>query len=78
MKMSKLTAATRVYYGDLNLRTVAGRDLLRYRVWQAAKSTCDRLDELNASNIPLTREDSCMKDAMARAQPQINRAFAFG
>ncbi len=72
--IKELTIRSRVTYADLDLTTAAGAAELQKRVTQTAKSTCDEI------RIDLPAEGSsvekCFKDALADAQPQIDKAIA--
>jgi UrcA family protein len=71
-----LTAQSRVYIDDLNLRTEAGRNELGDRVQAAARSACEWLDEVYPLSSKLTGDNECVKGAVARAQDQVDAAIA--
>jgi UrcA family protein len=74
-----MEAQSIVYYGDLNLATRSGQDELNQRVAAAAESSCKWIDEVFAPN-PATSTSSadCKRDAIHRAQGQVNDAIALG
>jgi UrcA family protein len=61
-----------VSYGDLDLRTEAGKKELDNRIHQAARRACDALDKV----YPLTAPDSpdCMKTTLDNSMEQVNAA----
>ena len=69
-----LNAQSVVYIDDLDLSTPAGKSELEDRVRQAAKTSCDWLDEL----YPLaeTTNAQCVSQAMDAAKPQMDKALA--
>jgi UrcA family protein len=75
-----MEAQSSVYFGDLDLATRSGQDELRYRVAGAADSACRWLDEVFPSG-PMTEpptQAECRRDAIRRAEGQINDAIAMG
>jgi UrcA family protein len=62
-----------VPYNDLDLNTVAGRDMLKQRVNATAHDLCDRLGEGNTSSGVAP---SCEQDAMSSARDGIKVAIA--
>ena len=72
----EMTAQSIVYTDDLDLRTRAGRYMLRQRVSAAADEACDQLDEAfpsNGTDVPSPSE--CRGDAIRRAQDQVDYAI---
>jgi len=67
----ELSAA--VPYDDLDLNTVAGREILKQRVRSTADHLCDRLGE-SPTSVGVTR--SCQQDAMSSAREAIRVAIA--
>jgi UrcA family protein len=75
-----MEAQSTVYFGDLNLATRAGQAELRSRVAGAADSACKWLDEVFPSG-PMTEpptQAECRRDAIKRAERQVNDAIAMG
>jgi UrcA family protein len=62
-----------VPYNDLDLNTIAGRDVLRQRVRATASDLCDRLGESRSS---VSAAPSCEQDAWNNARDQIRVAIA--
>jgi UrcA family protein len=65
-------ASVRVAYGDLNMSTRAGGEILLSRIHSAAKKACSRAVE----DSPLTPRamTNCRKDSVAYAVQQMNIA----
>ncbi|KHK93143.1 UrcA family protein [Novosphingobium malaysiense] len=71
-----LTAQSVVYTDDLNLATEAGREQLHDRVQSAAESACEWLDEVYPMSAPMTTDNQCVDEAVARADDQVKAAIA--
>lgn len=73
-----LTAQSIVYFDDLNLGTEAGRDELHDRVEEAARSSCQWLDEVYPLSRSMTADSECVNSAIASAEAQVDAAIARG
>jgi len=72
--IKEMSIRSRVSYADLDLKTAAGVDALKKRVEDVAKSTCKEIKV----DVPAegSTVDKCIKDAIAGAGPQIEKAVA--
>jgi len=72
--IKELSVRSRVSYADLDLATPAGADALKKRVEDVAKSSCKEIKV----DVPAegSTVDKCIKDAIAGAAPQIDKAVA--
>ena len=70
-----LSAQSVVYFDDLDLSTQAGREELGNRVEQAAETACGWIDEVYPLSTPIGPDD-CARDAVKRAQDQVDAAIA--
>lgn len=72
--IKELSIRSRVTFADLDLTTAAGAAALQKRVEDTAKSTCKEIKV----DIPAegSSVEKCIKDALAGAQPQIDKAIA--
>lgn len=66
-----------VSYADLDLATWSGRDTLRHRIRETARSLCDALNESGAGD-PLVRscEDDAIRSANAQMRVAVDDAYA--
>jgi UrcA family protein len=72
--IKELSIRSRVTFADLDLTTAAGAAALQKRVEDTAKSTCKEIKvDLPAEGSSV---EKCVKDALAGAQPQIDKAIA--
>lgn len=72
--IKELSIRSRVTFADLDLATAAGAAALQKRVEDTAKSTCNEIKvDLPAEGSSV---EKCVKDALAGAQPQIEKAVA--
>lgn len=72
--IKELSIRSRVTFADLDLTTAAGAAALQKRVEDTAKSTCKEIKvDLPAEGSSV---EKCIKDALAGAQPQIDKAIA--
>ena len=62
-----------VSFADLDLTQQADRRTLDRRIAMAARDVCERLGE---PRVPLAAGDSCTRDAIERARPQLRTAYA--
>jgi UrcA family protein len=62
-----------VHYGDLNLSTKEGIEVLHRRIGRAAKLVCDNSDELRSLEQSL-RFRSCVNEATNRALEKVQMA----
>ena len=72
--LKELSVRSRVSYADLDLSTPAGVTALKKRVEDVAKSSCKEIKV----DVPAegSTVDKCIKDAIAGAAPQIDKAVA--
>jgi UrcA family protein len=63
-----------VHYSDLNLASADGARVLKDRVARAAKRVC--VDEGDTSLAGAMQARDCMKEALAKAMPQVELALA--
>lgn len=72
--IKELSIRSRVSFADLDLTTASGAAALQKRVEDTAKSTCKEIKV----DIPAegSSVEKCIKDALAGAQPQIDKAIA--
>jgi UrcA family protein len=72
--IKELSIRSRVAYNDLDLTTAEGAAALQKRVADTAKSTCKEIK----IDIPAegSSVEQCVKDALAGAQPQVDKAIA--
>jgi UrcA family protein len=72
--IKELSIRSRVTFADLDLTTAAGAAALQKRVEDTAKSTCKEIKvEVPAEGSTV---EKCVKDALAGAQPQVDKAIA--
>jgi UrcA family protein len=72
--IKELSIRSRVTFADLDLTTAAGAAALQKRVEDTAKSTCKEIKV----DVPAegSSVEKCIKDALAGAQPQVDKAIA--
>ncbi|HEX9206645.1 MAG TPA: UrcA family protein [Steroidobacteraceae bacterium] len=72
--IKELSIRSRVSFADLDLTTASGAAALQKRVEDTAKSTCKEIKV----DVPAdgSSVEKCIKDALAGAQPQIDKAIA--
>jgi UrcA family protein len=72
--IKELSIRARVTFADLDLTTAAGAAALQKRVEDTAQSSCKEIKV----DVPAegSSHEQCVKDALAGAQPQIDRAVA--
>jgi UrcA family protein len=72
--IKELSIRSRVTFADLDLTTAAGAAALQKRVEDTAKSTCKEIKV----DVPAegSTVEKCVKDALAGAQPQVDKAIA--
>jgi UrcA family protein len=72
--IKELSIRSRVSFADLDLATADGAAALQKRVEDTAKSTCKEIKV----DVPAegSSVEKCIKDALAGAQPQIDKAIA--
>ena len=72
--IKELSVRSRVSYADLDLSTPAGANALKKRVEDVAKSSCKEIKV----DVPAegSTVEKCIKDAIAGAAPQIDKAVA--
>lgn len=74
-----MEAQSTVYYGDLDLTMRAGQDELNNRVWMAADRSCKWLTDVFKPDPATSNADAdCRRDAVKRAQVQVDNAIALG
>jgi UrcA family protein len=72
--IKELSIRSRVTFADPDLTTAAGAAALQKRVEDTAKSTCKEIKV----DVPAegSTVEKCVKDALAGAQPQVDKAIA--
>jgi UrcA family protein len=71
-----MTSSSLVYYDDLRLDTEFGRDQLRARVKDAARETCDMLEDAYPGSPSISAERRCVLNAVRGANTQVAAAIA--
>lgn len=70
----EMSMSLRVSYSDLDMRTPAGATELDRRLTEAAHLLCERLETAYPDSRP--EHDTCVKEALGGAQPQVLLARA--
>jgi UrcA family protein len=71
-----ITVSHVVSYGNIDMSTSSGAQVLRQRITDAAKAACKEIDAAYPNRKPISGDPSCEKAATDAAMVQANAAIA--